>query len=304
MMNEISELLELGPYSLSSENKKERFNVILKKLTLHHYQSCLEYRKMLNASNIDIDSLPSYEFLPYLPVRLFKELDLFSIASDDIVKTMMSSGTSGQKVSKIYLNKETASNQTKVLTKVVSSFIGNKRIPMLILDSSDVVNNRAMFSARGAGVLGFSMFGSRRLYALNDKMNLNVNELDIFLNENKEQPIFIFGFTFIIWQHFYKELIKIGYKPDLSSAILIHGGGWKKLINESVSSDLFKKSLFDACGINNVYDYYGMVEQSGSIYMECEQGNLHASIFSDIVIRRPAYFSIAEIGEVGIIQIT
>ena len=115
--------------------------------------------------------------------------------------------------------------------------------------------------------------------------------------------IFIFGFTFMIWQHFYKELLKTGYKPDLSCAIMIHGGGWKKLINESVSSGLFKKSLFDVCGIKNIYDYYGMVEQTGSIYMECEQGHLHASIFSDIIIRRSTDFSIAEIGEVGIIQV-
>ncbi len=33
---------------------------------------------------------------------------------EEIVKTMTSSGTSGQAVSRIYLNKETASNQTKV----------------------------------------------------------------------------------------------------------------------------------------------------------------------------------------------
>ena len=45
-----------------------------------------------------------------------------------------------------------------------------------------------------------------------------------------------------------------------------------------------------------------MVEQTGSIYMECEEGNLHASIFSDVIIRRVNDFSIADIGEKGIIQ--
>ncbi len=302
-MNGIAQMEGLDPYSLSNENKKEILNSILKELTINHYNSCLEYKKMLDASNVNIEELPSYEYLPYLPVRLFKELDLLSIESDDIIKTMTSSGTSGQKVSKIFLNKETASNQTKVLTKIVSSFIGKKRIPMLILDSSEVVRNRAMFSARGAGVLGFSMFGSKRLYALDDKMNLKIDEIEAFLNEFKGQPIFVFGFTFMIWQHFYKELVKTAYKPDLSKAILIHGGGWKKLISESISTESFKKALYNVCGINKVYDYYGMVEQTGSIYMECEQGHLHTSIFSDIIIRRPTDFSIAEIGEVGIIQV-
>ena len=45
-----------------------------------------------------------------------------------------------------------------------------------------------------------------------------------------------------------------------------------------------------------------MVEQTGSIYMECEYNNLHSSIFSDIIIRRAFDFSIAKTGENGIIQ--
>ena len=43
-----------------------------------------------------------------------------------MIKTMTSSGTTGQKVSKIYLDKETSLNQTKTLVKIVSSYIGAK----------------------------------------------------------------------------------------------------------------------------------------------------------------------------------
>lgn len=85
--------------------------------------------------------------------------------------------------------------------------------------------------------------------------------------------------------------------------MLIHGGGWKKLVSESISSSDFREKLNSVCGINNVHDYYGMVEQTGSIYMECEYGHLHAPIFSDVIIRRPFDFSVAEIGEKGIIQV-
>ena len=61
--------------------------------------------------------------------------------------------------------------------------------------------------------------------------------------------------------------------------------------------------LHQLCGIKSIHDYYGMVEQTGSIYMECEYGNMHASNLSDIFIRRPHDFSIADVGERGIIQI-
>jgi hypothetical protein len=218
---------------------------------------------------------------------------------------MTSSGTTGQKVSKIYLDKETSSNQTKVLTAIVANYLGKRRLPMLILDSSDILKNRAMFSARGAGILGFSMFGSERMYVFDAEMKMNLNALEEFILKHKDQKIFIFGFTFMIWQHFYKELKNGKYKPDLSQAILIHGGGWKKIQSESVDSEQFKKCLNEVCGIKpeNIHDYYGMVEQTGSIYMECEKGFLHASVYSDILIRRPLDFSIADFGEEGLIEV-
>ena len=46
-----------------------------------------------------------------------------------------------------------------------------------------------------------------------------------------------------------------------------------------------------------------MVEQTGCIYMQCEHGHLHASNFSDIIIRNPKDFSVASFGEKGIVQV-
>ena len=114
----------------------------------------------------------SYRDLPFLPVRLFKELELKSVSQEDIVKTMTSSGTTGQAVSKIYLDRATSSNQQKTMVKIVSEFTGSNRMPMIIIDCPSVVKNRAMFSARGAGILGFSIFGSKKIYALDDDMRL------------------------------------------------------------------------------------------------------------------------------------
>ena len=293
---------DIEPYSLSKSQKQELLDKELLSLTRKHYQQCEAYRDMLDAINFDIHTTYKSNELPFLPVRLFKELDLLSVPKDEVVKTMTSSGTTGQAVSKIYLDRETSANQTKALTKIVSSFIGKKRVPMLIIDSSAVVKDRNMFSARGAGILGFSMFGSKRLYALDENMQLDIPALQDFLNEHKDETILLFGFTFMVWQHFYKELIKTDYRPDLSHGILIHGGGWKKLISESVSSSEFKQKLQEVCGIKSVHDYYGMVEQTGSVYMECEEGHLHAPVFSDVMIRKAEDFSVASTGQPGIIQ--
>lgn len=305
MIQDIDQILEIAPYSLDKTGKPRLLNTRLHELTRAHYRSCEAYRRMMDAIGLDIDNLPDYDKLPFLPVRLFKEFELRSCAKEDVIKTMTSSGTTGQQVSRIYLDRATSAAQTKCLTKIVADFLGTKRVPMLILDSSAVIKNRAMFSARGAGILGFSMFGSKRQYALNEEMELDIEGLKQFLEEHQGETIFLFGFTFMIWQHFYKKLIETGYRPDLSKGVLIHGGGWKKLINESVSPQEFKQRLHDACGIlpENVHDYYGMVEQTGTIYIECECGHLHTPVFSDVLIRRPLDFSLAEIGEEGIIEV-
>jgi hypothetical protein len=162
-----------------------------------------------------------------------------------------------------------------------------------------------MFSARGAGILGFSMFGSKRCYALNEDMELDIDGMKAFLKEHEGETIFMFGFTFMVWQHFYKELLETGYHPDLSHGILIHGGGWKKLATEKVSSEEYKLRLNQVCNIlpENIHDYYGMVEQTGTIYMECKCGHLHTPTFSDVLIRRPNDFSLAGIGEPGLIEV-
>ncbi len=301
----LEELQNIAPYSLNKEEKHAVLDEYLINLTKYHYEHSKDYKKMLDGTGVDITKIQHYEDLPYLPVSLFKDLTLRSVDENDVIKTMTSSGTTGQKTSKIYLDRETSASQTKTLTKIVSSLLGNKRVPMIILDSSNVVKDRKMFSARGAGILGFSMFGSKRMYALDENMELDIDGMKQFLGEHQGETIFLFGFTFMIWQHFYKKLKDSGYKPDLSKGVLIHGGGWKKLVAESVSTTQFKQSLNEVCGIkvDNIHDYYGMVEQTGTIYIECEHGHLHASNFSDVIIRNPKDFSVAKNGETGIIEV-
>lgn len=297
------ELLNIPPYSLDKDEKGKLLTNVLGELTQHHYDNCPEYRRILDGLGVEPSDISSYYDIPFLPVRLFKEYELRSIPGDQIVKTMTSSGTTGQQVSKIFLDRETSANQTKTLTRIVNSFIGNTRLPMIILDTSAIVKNRAMFSARGAGILGFQMFGRDKIYALDENMQLDIDGLNAFLEKHKGEELFLFGFTFMIWQHFYEELKKSGLKPDLSRGTLIHGGGWKKLVDQKVSPEEFKAALNEACGITRVYDYYGMVEQTGTIYMECECGHLHASVFSDVITRRASDFSVCENGEKGLIEV-
>jgi len=300
------DFLEAEPYSWDKKTKEENLTRRLIELTNVHRENCAGYGNILNCTGYDEKKVDTYKDLPFLPVRLFKELSLKSVADENVVKTMTSSGTTGQSVSKIYLDKTTSTNQQKTMVKIVSDFTGSSRMPMIIIDCPSVIKDRNMFSARGAGILGFSMFGSKKIYALNDDMQLDVDGIKEFLEKYKGQRIFLFGFTFMIWQYFYKELVRLkeeGITFDLSEGVLIHGGGWKKLISEAVSPQEFHDRLNAVCKIDAVHDYYGMVEQTGCIYMQCKCGHLHASNFSDVIIRNPYDFSECETGQTGIIQV-
>ena len=296
-------LAAMEPYGLAHDEKHAFLSHSLLQLAKRHAERCPAYGRMLAALNTDLCAITDYEQLPALPVRLFKELDLKSVPDEEIVRTMTSSGTTGQRVSKIYLDRETAALQSKVLARIMESALGKQRLPMIIVDSAAVLQNPAMFSARGAGIRGFSLFGRDTVYALDEDMRLNRDALNAFLVKHRGEPVFLFGFTSIIWQHFYAELHKAGQSLQIENGVLLHGGGWKKLADQAVDKQKFKHALQSVCGNIRVLDYYGMVEQTGTIYLECEHGHLHAPVWSDVLIRRPLDFSVAAQGETGLIEV-
>ncbi|MGE9549835.1 acyl-protein synthetase [Erwinia amylovora] len=295
--------LKLAPFSLNRVEKQAFLLQRVRELSLHHQQHCQAYQRILAAQGCHLQTVETLSALPFLPVSLFKTLSLSSVAAEAVVKTMTSSGTSGQQVSRILLDKSTANLQQKVLVKIVSDFIGTARLPMLIIDSSAVMKDRSLFSARGAGILGFSLFGRNITFALDEQMALDHQALSAFLTRHRGQPILLFGFTFMVWQHFWQQLKATPGLYDLSQATLIHGGGWKKLHSQAVSPEQFARSLQQVTGLQRVSDYYGMVEQTGCIYMQCEHGRMHASLWSDVIIRDPQDFSVCKVGERGIIQV-
>lgn len=299
----IEEFYQWKPYELNKEEKSELLTGELLHLTKHHMDNCEPYRNILNGMGFRPDAVQGIQDIPFIPVRMFKELELLSIPKEQVFKTMTSSGTTGQAVSKIFVDKETAMMQQKVMIKILSDYMGKKRIPMLIVDTPAVTKNRKLFSARGAAIIGLNVMSRGMTYVLNEDMSLNVDVLDEFMDKNQGQKFLIFGFTFLVWQHFYEELRKLDRRYDMSEAWLMTGGGWKKLEAEKISREEFKKRFREVCGLQHFLDHYGMVEQTGCIYAECEYGHLHASIYSDVIPRRYEDFSPCEIGEKGILQV-
>lgn len=299
----LNELFKIPPYGLTAQEKERILSENLSGLTRHHYVNCKDYHSIIDALGYDPSRTYPCEDLPFLPVRLFKNYELCSVPREQIVKTLTSSGTSGQAVSKIFLNASNVRNQSKALAEIISSFIGKQRLPLLLLDTEMIKRDRTMYSARGAGIIGFSIFGRNGVYALDADMNLDVEKVAAFCEQYADVPILMFGYTYMIWQFVVRVLEESGRQFNMKNALLFHIGGWKKLKDQAVDALEFNRRVQACFGNVRVYNYYGMAEQLGSVFVECEHGHMHCSNYSDVIIRRSADFSAADIGERGLIEL-
>ena len=107
-----------NPYGLDRMEKGRMLTEELKELTRFHQEHCPEYANFLGMVGYDANKVHVPADIPFFPVRLFKQFDLLSIDRRDVFKTMTSSGTTGQQVSKIFVDRETAMLQQKVMLRI------------------------------------------------------------------------------------------------------------------------------------------------------------------------------------------
>lgn len=293
----LDELLNVPPYAIPQSQKDLILRQGLEKLQHLHVDKCPQFRNIVNKVRIGKEC----GYPGFLPVSMFKEYSLKSVADNDVHKVLTSSGTSGQAVSKIYLDSETATLQGKALSHIMSHVLGPKRLPMLIIDHAGVVKNRTEFSARGAGILGMMTFGRDHTFALDENLKPQVEVVKNFLEKHKGTPKLIFGFTFVVWLSLMENDLLRGM--DFSQSILVHSGGWKKLLDKAVSNQVFRKKMSEHLGIERIYNFYGMVEQVGSVFVEANDGFLYPPSFADVIIRDPYTFEELPNGKPGIIQV-
>lgn len=298
----INEYLNLNAFSLNADDKKYYLGKFIKDLIFHHYKNSKEYKNILDHISYDFKN-NDLNKIPYLPVNIFKSMELKSINEKEVFKVLRSSGTSDRSLSHIYLDKKNSNDQVRALSKIVSTILGKKRIPMLVIDKKPMLKDRSKFDAKTAAFYGFSIFGSDHTFALDENGKLDYKNINNFLRNYGSSRFFIFGFTSSVYENLYINLDIKSLNHDLANGILLHGGGWKKMTNIKVNNNLFKKNLLSKTGLKKIYNYYGLVEQTGSIFIECDKcSSFITSIFSDIIIR-DQNLNIQKDGKKGFIQL-
>ena len=70
-----------------------------------------------------------------------------------------------------------------------------------------------------------------------------------------------------------------------------------------MSNQEFRSALKRRFNIDRIFNFYGFVEQIGSVFIEGSDGLLYPPNFTEVIIRRPDTWETAKIGEEGVIQV-
>lgn len=306
-----AQLLSMPPYEQSAEADKLYMQALQEELQFH-YDHNEAYRQFCKRKGFNPhDPLTDIAQIHPVAVSVFKELgfSLASVPKEDIRLRLQSSATSGTP-STIVVDKETSRRQAKAMVKVMQEVIGRERKPFLVMDIDPRSEFKALLGARFAAITGYLNFASKAAYFLkaNEK---KVSYFDVVAMQEylqtlpAEQPVVVFGFTYILYSQVLKALQASQIQLHLpTGSKIIHIGGWKKLESEKVEKSLFNKQLSEVFGIEptDVVDIYGFTEQMGLNYPDCPCGCKHTSNYVRVLVRDPQTHKVLPAGKEGMLE--
>ena len=304
----LEDLLRLPQYSLEDSVK----NSVLLRLIKDRLPRALTNRHISNLfskRDVDVAGIQKLDDIPFIPVQMFKHFNLTLDSDKNISRVVMSSGTTSGRRSIIPISKETSANQMKGLTSTIENYLGRRRRVLIVIDHPRMNDPKREITARGAGIRGFSIFAKEVLYVLKESeagdLTVDTSVIDKLQREYADKDVYVFGFTYIIWKVFCKEVEERGIRLRFADTEVFHGGGWKKLSEERVSKEEFSNIVARLLSTKpeKVHDFYGMAEQAGIVFVDCEFGHKHVPNFSQVIIRNTRTLEPCGIGEKGMIEV-
>lgn len=303
----IEQLLSGGPYPQHTPYLSQTVFDLFKDQVLRAAQLDVGYGNYVTHWPIPLSQAESIADLPYLPVSMFKrEVPLSLVPPDRVLRTLMSSATTGQSPSRITLDRPTAQRMNRGAVAILRDYIGSERRPYLVVDSASTNASAADLGARAAAIRALSSFATSITYALQgDALSVDQETISAFSQNNSDTPVIIYGFTSILWANLVRPLQMSGRRLNLREAVVLHSGGWKKLQAEAVGKEEFNVALAEVLGCqqDRIIDYYGMVENLGIVYPDCSAGNKHAPAFGSVIVRDPLTLQPLSAGATGLVQV-
>jgi len=298
---------DIGPYALEPAAKRNYLLTQLAALQRHHAERCFPYARLVAEWEHRCAARDSLETLPFVPVTLFKELDLRSGEGETLA--VRSSATTSGSASRVFTDKETRRRQSRSASRIWTDFLGSERRPYLIFDAEETVRGIGGLGARGAAILSLAPLASELHFLMepaDDALRINRDALRRAVDAVGDRPFVAYGFTYLL-HHAHRELRESAM--DLPQAHpesrILHSGGWKRLQAEAIEKPQFDRDVAGPWGLppSAVIDFYGLVEQVGVPFPDCSEGVKHVPYWAEVVVRRADSLMPAAVGELGLLQL-
>jgi hypothetical protein len=304
-----TELLNSDPFDFSSE-ARTLFLRSFKENALFHYNNHSFTQGYWKKSGFHPEDIKSEEDLTKVPgtmVHLFKEHELCSVSKSEIVLTLTSSGTTGQK-SQQFLSQTSLDNVKKLALNIHRSLgmASSKEYNYLCFTYDPQVANDLGTAFTDELLTNFT--GKREVYYAiqwdKEKQSFELNEEGVINTLSRFAdsgvPTRILGFPAFLYEMINKHNIKINLGED---SWLQTGGGWKGKADKEIPKKEFRSFIAGHLGIPEAHqrDLFGMVEH-GIPYVDCEKGNLHIPNYARVYTRSPFDQGLLPEGERGLLH--
>ncbi len=302
-------LLDSDPFDFSVEAKKI-FLESFRENALYHYEANPFTKKLWDKLNFHPRDLKIEEDLSEIPgtmVHLYKEHELCSVKKEELVLTLTSSGTGGQK-SQQFLDQQSLDNVKKLALNVHRSlgmasdrkynYLCFTYDPKVANDLGTAFTDELLTNFTGKNEVFYAIQWSdeKKDFELNEKGT--VETLKRFAAS--DIPTRILGFPALLFEVIEKNNLQLNLGKD---SWLQTGGGWKGKADKEIPKKEFHRFIEERLGIpkTNQRDLFGMVEH-GIPYVDCEEGNLHIPNYARVFVRSPHDLSLRKKGDRGLLH--
>ncbi len=310
-LSAVQEICDLNDPYRTGEQMDDLFLQAMRQIIKWHYDRCEFYKNLLDREKFDPDSLRSVDDLKSIPTihaNFFKTHSIQSIPDKEIISTMTSSGTMGQK-SQMFFDEWTITSGKRMVDYVYDYFGWNNPDT----ETNYLISNYEPEEGTTRGTTNTCRFLTKYAPARNIYYTLRLtgegtHEFDLFgcievlkKYEAEKIPVRLIGFPSFVF-FILERMKKLGVK-DLKlsdESLVIFAGGWKGHADRQISKPELYSKLGEQLGIPDIRcrDGFGSVEHSVP-YFECDNHHMHIPIWSRAFIRDVRTLEVLDYGKSG-----
>lgn len=299
------------PFDFEATEKK--FIKSIKEITSYHYHNNGFYKVYLDMNDFNSDSINSIDDITKIPLihaNFYKTHTVKTAKDKDIILTLTSSGTTGQKSQMFYDQFTIFASDKSADTQFEKYDLISDQPTNFLLYSYEPAKNVNVGTLRTRQMMRRYAVENELVYAL--KYTGDGHEFDLFgcidallRFEKQGLPVRLLGFPAFLYFTL-EKMREMGYPPLKLNpkSLVMMGGGWKGFVDKQLSPYEFRTYIKERLGLSHecCRESYGAVEH-GVAYIDCPNHHFHVPIYSRVFIRDVKTLEVLPYGKPGFLNV-